>query len=213
MAQLEAGKFIVLEGQGMSGKTEQQPVLENWLKERGHRVVSYREPGGTPRGEMVRNEIMRAKKERESARYMLGLFYRARRIGLEEVVVPALNRGDIVVASRFSASSMVYQGQESDLPFEVDLLEMAIVKDQITPTYVLLDVSEDEIITRTSSAIGREVHAFNCLDLTRIELRRNAYLELARVGWSGEWNIVDGVGEVAVVSQRIQNLLELKYNL
>ena len=104
------GKFLVLEGIDGSGKSEQARRLAAWLEQRGHRVVSTREPTDGPFGRRYRAW---ARGEFEATpEQVLQLFLEDRREHLAQVVLPALGRGEIVVCDRYKHSTLAYQAAQ-----------------------------------------------------------------------------------------------------
>jgi len=103
-----SGLFLVVEGPEGSGKTTQAAMLEAWLAARGERVLRVREPGGTPAGEEIRKLLLHG--GHLPARAELLLMEAARAVLVEERIRPALADGRIVLADRFSLSSLAYQG-------------------------------------------------------------------------------------------------------
>jgi dTMP kinase len=103
-------RFIVLEGADGCGKSTQALLLARALRRSGRRVVRYREPGGTRIGEAVRRILLDARRREMAVATELLLYMAARAQGAAEVIGPALERGDTVVADRYLASSVVYQG-------------------------------------------------------------------------------------------------------
>jgi len=99
-----------MEGADGSGKSLQSKLLKEYLLERGFDVVTVREPGGTMIGEKIRDIII--DKENTAMDSMTEvLLYAASRAQLtQEVILPSLNAGKIVLSDRFVDSSLVYQG-------------------------------------------------------------------------------------------------------
>jgi dTMP kinase len=73
-------------------------------------VIELREPGGTDVGERVRTLVLDEHDARIGPRAEALLFAAARAQGVDEIILPALARGALVVADRFVDSSLVYQG-------------------------------------------------------------------------------------------------------
>lgn len=101
--------FLTFEGIDGCGKTTQLQKLKAELEKRGQRVVATREPGGTELAEGLR-EILLHSKGKIEARGELLLFGASRAQHVEEIVRPALERGDFVLCDRFIDSSEAYQG-------------------------------------------------------------------------------------------------------
>ncbi len=100
-----APKFIVFEGGEGSGKSTASAVIADRLRSEGISVVHTREPGGTRAGELVRGLLH----ERLTPAAELFAFLVARAQLVEEVIRPALGRGDTVVCDRFAPSTFAYQ--------------------------------------------------------------------------------------------------------
>lgn len=110
------GTFISLEGVDGSGKSTQAVMLAEALRERGHDVTHVREPGGTPLGESVREVVLG--RDAMSPWAEAFLFAAARAQLVNEVIAPAIARGQWVVADRFVDSSLAYQGSARGLGIE-----------------------------------------------------------------------------------------------
>src|ERR1700688_1011117 len=93
------GKFITFEGIDGAGKTTHlsgfRELLEQRLLGSGRQVVTTRDPGGTPLGEKLRELLLHHPMHLETEAL---LAFAARREHLEQVIVPALNRGDWVLS-------------------------------------------------------------------------------------------------------------------
>jgi dTMP kinase len=111
------GRLIAFEGVEGAGKSTQVELLRQSLEKAGHRVVTTREPGGTPVGEQVRS-ILLDPASTLAARSEALLFAAARAQLVEQVIRPALERGEIVLCDRYLDSSLAYQGAGRGLGVE-----------------------------------------------------------------------------------------------
>jgi len=102
------GLFISFEGIDGSGKTTQATILRERLARLGRDVLYVREPGGTPIGETIRSELLSGHVSDEKTK--LFMFMAARSELVYQVILPALASGRIVIADRFTYSTLVYQG-------------------------------------------------------------------------------------------------------
>lgn len=110
------GRFLVLDGIDGCGKSTQAGRLARALAQRSGRMVQHlREPGSTELGEGLR-ELLLARELPLSARVETLLFAAARLQMLEQLVAPALARGEHVVCERFHASTFAYQAVAGGLP-------------------------------------------------------------------------------------------------
>lgn len=105
-----SGLFLVFEGSDGSGKTTQMQMLEEHLVQRGHRVVVSKEPGGTRMGQKIRELLLDPDHGELSGKAEALLYAADRAQHVEEVVMPALDDGAIVISDRYVDSSVAYQG-------------------------------------------------------------------------------------------------------
>ena len=111
-AKSERGLFLVVDGVDGCGKTTQARRLAAALEVPPH--LHLREPGSTVLGERLRSLLLSRELEIEPAVETL-LFAAARRQMLDELVAPALARGETVVCERFHPSTYAYQSVAGDL--------------------------------------------------------------------------------------------------
>jgi len=102
------GRFIAVEGGEGAGKSTQARRLADVLRVRyGREVLVTREPGATPMGAILRKMVLGGK---VPSRAELLLFLADRALHIEQVIVPALNEGKVVISDRHAGSSIAYQG-------------------------------------------------------------------------------------------------------
>src|SRR5579883_1022607 len=100
------GLFITFEGMDGSGKTTQLRRLAERLRGMGHTVVETAEPGGTVIGRKIRQILLDAGTRELSSTAELLLYFASRAQNVEETILPALARGEIVLADRFTDSTL-----------------------------------------------------------------------------------------------------------
>ena len=115
---MESGKFISVEGIEGVGKSTNIDVLVKCIEEAGHKVLTTREPGGTPFAEDIREILMNRSDEPVPEIAELLLMFAARSFNVNNVIVPALEAGTWVVSDRFTDSSRAYQGGGRGIPME-----------------------------------------------------------------------------------------------
>ena len=103
------GRFLTLEGVEGAGKTTALEGLRRFLTGQGRRVVTTREPGGTPLAEDIRAALLRPRAEPVDAFAETLLVFAARAQHVATVIEPALRRGDWVLCDRFTDSTFAYQ--------------------------------------------------------------------------------------------------------
>ena len=148
---MKKGKFIVIEGPDGSGKTTIALRLKEILSEK-YDVVHTREPGGIDIAEQIRNIILDPKNTAMEAKTEALLYAASRRQHLVEKVIPALEKGSIVLCERFVYSSLVYQGYARGLGIDAvyDINRFAI-GDTMPDLVLYLDVDEKTGLSRVDS--------------------------------------------------------------
>lgn len=106
---MKRGRFITFEGIDGAGKSTHLKWAGDWLREEGIHVVLTREPGGTPFGEKLRDLLLHPDQPLHPETETLVVFA-ARRQHLEDVILPALKRGEWVLCDRFTDATYAYQG-------------------------------------------------------------------------------------------------------
>jgi dTMP kinase len=168
------GCFVVFEGIEGAGKSTQVARLAAALRARGHRVSTTREPGGTPFGTQVRRLVMHATDAPPAPMAELLLYLADRAQHLEEVIRPALARGEVVLCDRFSGSTIAYQGYGRGLDVAMVTQLDAAVRSGLWPDLtILLDcavaaglqrATGDDRLQRESLAFHERVQrGFHCL--------------------------------------------------
>lgn len=158
------GLFVVIEGLDGSGKTTLLRRLADAYAGAGLRVTCVREPGGTPVSEQVRR-ILLDHRNTMGARTELFLYLAARAQLVDEVIRPALARGDLVLADRFHLSTLAYQIGGRGLPARTVAGADLLARDRVSPDLtVFLEVTEKDAAARRHSApkdrIEREPKSF-----------------------------------------------------
>jgi dTMP kinase len=120
------GRFLVFDGPDGSGKTTQFRRFAEHCRAAGITVCEVREPGGTFFGEKIRAVLLEPADHAMSMRCEMMLYMASRAQLVEEKVVPALKRGELVLADRFVSSTLAYQGTAGGLDRE-EILRVADV--------------------------------------------------------------------------------------
>ncbi len=167
--------FIVLEGPNASGKSTQLELLASALQERGISPLITREPGGTALGTELRQLLLSPRSKMRPLTELL-LMVADRHEHVQEVIRPALAEGRWVICSRYTMSSVVYQGAARGLGVHRARELNRLATGGLEPDYTfLLDLPAKMAYERTShpERIEEEGMAF----FGRV---RDAYLEQAR---------------------------------
>jgi dTMP kinase len=109
------GLFITLEGGDGAGKTTQINNIEQFFTEKGYSVMRTREPGGTRISEKLRDILLDRENSEMSPVTEMLIYAAARAQHVNEKILPALGRGEVVICDRFVDSSVAYQGYGREL--------------------------------------------------------------------------------------------------
>ena len=175
---MESGKFISVEGIEGVGKSTNIEVLVECIQDAGHKVLTTREPGGTPFAEDIREILMNRSDEPVPEIAELLLMFAARSFNVNNVIVPALEAGTWVVSDRFTDSSRAYQGGGRGIPMEtIDHIADWVHGDTWPDLTILLDAPVEIGMERAGrrsapDRIEQERHDF-------FERVRECYLQIA----------------------------------
>lgn len=168
---MSVGTFITIEGGEGAGKTTLIARLtERIYRELRMKTMTTREPGGIPIAEAIRTIILDRNHTTMDARTEALLYAAARRQHLAEKVVPALQKGIVVVCDRFVDSSLAYQGYARGLGIEeVWAINRFATEDRMPDLTLYLDVEPEVGLARIQANRNREV---NRLDLESLAFHR-----------------------------------------
>lgn len=179
--------FVSFEGIDGSGKTTQISRLVALLEARGRSVRVFREPGGTPLGERVRELVLEGDEVVPWAE--VSLFAAARAQLVETKIRPALASGSDVVCDRFLDSSIAYQGLARGLGADaVRDWNLRVTGDLLPGLTFLLELPAEEasarlVVPSPQKGAERDPAPLDRLERESLEFRQrvaDAYVELAR---------------------------------
>jgi dTMP kinase len=199
------GRFITIEGGEGAGKSTMMGRVADWLENAGHRVIRTREPGGTELAEKLREILLDRNNISLSGRAELLLMFAARAQHLEELIRPALARGDWVLCDRFTDATWAYQGGGRELPRdEIESLEMLVHGDLQPDLTLLLDLPVELGLKR--AARRSQADRFEQESTLFFERVRAAYLERAQAA-PGRFAVIDAAGTMEQVWSQIDAVL------
>lgn len=181
------GLFVVLEGGDGAGKSRLQPALGERLVSTKREIVLTREPGGTALGERIRGLLLEDAAQKSQLAELL-LFEAARAQLVATVILPAVQRGAIVICDRFAGSSVAYQGYGRGLGRELVERANALATGGIDPDLtLLLDLPVEAALSRRARD-GDNNH-FDTEALAFHERVQAGYREIA--AGSSSWRVID----------------------
>nr|WP_245198574.1 dTMP kinase [Jiella mangrovi] len=201
--------MVTFEGGEGSGKSTQIARLAAHLRSSGHEVVITREPGGSPGAEAVRHIILSGMAEALGADWEAVLFAAARADHLDELIRPALERGDVVLCDRFHDSTRVYQfaGRGKDTDF-LERLERATLAGTYPDLTIVIDVPANIGGERARKRRGTaSADRFEKDDAAIQEERRLAFLKIA-ADEPERCVVVDGNRPIDDVAAEIRNIVD-----
>ncbi|MFZ5591805.1 MAG: dTMP kinase [Bacillota bacterium] len=191
--------FFVFEGIDGAGKTTQCRLLAEALQKDGRRVVAVREPGGTALGEQLRRILLAGEGLNIAPTAELFLFLAARAQLLTERILPALSWGQVVLADRFTASTLAYQGYGRGIPLKALEDAMYLAGGSLTPRrQFLLDIAPAKALER----LGPQRDRLERLGESFLAVVRQGYLELA-ARWPKQFVVLDATLPPAELHRRI----------
>jgi dTMP kinase len=194
------GVFLALEGGEGAGKSTQARLLAIWLRDQGYDVVTTHEPGATKVGMRLRALLLDTAHSGLSAKAETLMYAADRAEHVQSVIVPALERGAIVVTDRYVDSTLAYQGAGRQLPVAeiADLNRWAT--DGLTPDLtILLDLPP-------ITGLGRRLSMADRLESEPVDFHqrvRNGFLALAAAD-PDRYLVLDATQPEGEVSRRIQ---------
>lgn len=144
--------LITFEGIEGCGKTTQIELLSDYLAGKGHSVVKTREPGGTGFGEALR-ELLLKRGMNVGPLCELLVFMAMRAQHVDEVILPAIQDGKIVLCDRFTDATYAYQGSGRKIDTGIiDTLNAMVTKGIKPNLTILLDITVEKGLRRRAAS-------------------------------------------------------------
>ena len=200
------GRFVSLEGIDGAGKSTHAAWLKKAIMAQGRTVVATREPGGTALGEALRALLLAHPMTHDTEAMLM---FAARREHVEQVIAPALARGDWVLCDRFTDATFAYQGGGHGVARErIAELERFIPANCRPDLTILFDVPiavSRERLDR-ARAKGRDFDKFEREEADFFERVRAVYLERALLE-PARFRVVDAARPLSEVRSDLAQLL------
>lgn len=199
------GKFVTIEGQDGAGKSTNIAVIEDFLTRQSIDFIKSREPGGTPFGETLRDILLNSGDDKIGDTAELLLIFAARAQHIEQVIEPALARGQWVLCDRFTDATFAYQGFGRGLDLQlIKQLENSVQGSLRPDLTIVLDVPVE---------IG-ESRAGQRSSPDRFEQQQQAFKQCVRDGYlhlatqePARIKVIDANQEMATVAESIQAVM------
>ncbi|OGS22771.1 MAG: dTMP kinase [Elusimicrobia bacterium RIFOXYA2_FULL_39_19] len=175
---MKHGLFITFEGPDGSGKSTHAEKLKQWFKNKGFSVILTREPGGTRLAESIRKLLLNSENSVSPITELL-LYAASRAQHTQELILPSLKQGKIIISDRYYDSTVAYQHYGRGLDLKTIKELNTIASGGLTPDLtILIDLETKKSLgrlknTRKKDRIENENTAFH-------RKIRNGYLALAK---------------------------------
>jgi dTMP kinase len=195
---LTHGVFVCFEGGEGSGKSTQSRLLAERLEALGHVVRLTFEPGDTPVGAELRRIVLSPETGELSDRTEVLLYAADKAEHVDTVVIPALERGEVVITDRYVDTTLAYQGAGRGLDLrEVEEVARWATRDVRPHLTIVLDVDPREGLGRFE---GRDRIEAESLDFH--ERARQSFLDLAAAD-PDHYLVLDARADRADIAARI----------
>jgi dTMP kinase len=207
-------RFVTFEGIDGTGKTTQLKALERHLQACGRSCVITREPGGTSLGNLIRQVLLEVGKHPIASPTELFLYLADRAQHVQDVILPALNAGNVVLCDRYTDSTLAYQGygRGIDLKLLRRLNEFAGGGVRPDLTFLLdcpvaLGLSRTAQRQRTIATGESREDRFEREKLDFHERVRAGFLDIARTeAW--RFRIINAARSAEEVAQEIRQIID-----
>lgn len=197
---MSSPQFISLDGLDGTGKSTQIRLLADWLRGQGTPVTTCADPGGTPLGDQIRSLLLDHRQE-FNLQCEAFLFMASRSLLTDQIIRPALARGETVLCDRYLLANVVYQGHAGGLdPASLWAMGDVATGGLMPDLIIVLDLPVEQALARR----GRPAD--------RMERRNRAYHDRVRQGFLHEasqrpdsMRVVDATGSVEQVQASIRD--------
>ncbi|MCS6886490.1 MAG: dTMP kinase [Acidobacteriota bacterium] len=199
------GLLFSFEGIDGAGKSTQAALLSNWMKSRGIKHILTHEPGGTRLGKMVRSLLLSSDIALEANAELL-LLAADRSQHVQEVIIPALTSGKVVITDRYADATTAYQGYGRRIPMSFIEVIHQIATAGVWPSktfYLEIDVLTAR--SRKCQASG-SFDRLESEDISFYERVRQGYWELAQK-WPDRFVVIDALRTPQEVHEQVLSVV------
>lgn len=203
--------FITFEGMDGSGKTTQMRRLAERLRAQGRSVLETAEPGGTRIGTQIRRILLDSANQELCPTAELLLYFASRAQNVDEWILPALAQGQVVLADRFTDSTLVYQGCGRGLGAEtVMTLDRIACRGLVPDLTLLIDIDAETSLARAHARNASSQDTETRMDEQSLEFHRKVYEAYhALAGREAQrFRIIDGQSDRETMEHEIWKAVE-----
>lgn len=209
------GLFITFEGGEGSGKTSQINRIAQSLLEQKRKIITTREPGGTPEAEKIRNLIVQREGGNWSPLSETLLLFAARILHVEQIIRPALETGKMIISDRFTDSTRAYQGYGHGLSLDtIETINTAVLGDFKPHLTFILDIEPEIGLARSERRLAGEhfmgaqsEDRFEKLELEFHKRLRNGFLQIAKND-PARCHVIDATQDMNDITHQILHIIQ-----
>ena len=199
---MSRGKFITLEGIDGAGKSTHLNFLADHLRQSGKTLLTTREPGGTPLGEMLRDMVLSQSMHVETETLIM---FASRREHIDKVILPALEKGIWVISDRFTDATYAYQGGGRGIAQErLKALEDWVQQGLQADLTLLFDVTTE--VSQQRLAFNQSLDRFEQEKQDFFQRVRNTYLERAQA-YPERIRVIDSSRSLTEIQAQLTTLI------
>ena len=203
-------RFISFEGGEGSGKSTQIKLLAKSLAKYGD-VITTREPGGTIEAEIIRNLLVKGKKNKWSGVVETLLLYAARKDHIDKIIDPSLKKNKWVLCDRFKESTLVYQGYGKNVDINLIKKLDKIITNNLAPSLTfILDINPKIGLKRSKRKSNTETRYEN-MSLTFHNKIRKEFINIAKSN-KKKFILIDANQNINQIQNIIWNEISNKIN-
>ena len=199
---MSRGKYITLEGIDGAGKSTHLNFLADHLRQSGKTLLTTREPGGTPLGEMLRDMVLSQSMHVETETLIM---FASRREHIDKVILPALEKGIWVISDRFTDATYAYQGGGRGIAQErLKALEDWVQQGLQADLTLLFDVTTE--VSQQRLAFNQSLDRFEQEKQDFFQRVRNTYLERAQA-YPERIRVIDSSRSLTEIQAQLTTLI------
>ena len=215
---MKKGLFITFEGLEGCGKTTQAKMLFDFLTKQKIPSIYTKEPGGTKIGDKIRKILLDQEYEGMDYKTEMLLFLASRAENVRLIILPALEKGKVVISDRFYDSTTAYQGYGRGIDVKIiNNLNSLVVDKTIPDLTFILDINPDEGLRRSTSFGNSNEMRFEKEFINKKMIEGRLFLERVRYGYyqlsqeeTGRIKIIDANRDKEDIFKEIVKIVKSK---
>jgi len=181
---MKTGLFISFEGLEGCGKTTQAKMLFDFLIKQRIPSIYTKEPGGTKIGDKIRKILLDQKNDGMDYKTEMLLFLASRAENVRLIILPALEKGKVVISDRFYDSTTAYQGYGRGIDLKIiEHLNSLVVGKAVPDLTFILDIDPYEGLRRSTSFGNSHEMRFEEEFINKKTIEGKLFLERVRHGY------------------------------